>query len=548
LKIKSDDPEVVHQSSGEDVKAFGEQTEIREVAIGEGPVSVAGIIAVARRGVPVRLSGGDAFRERMERSRAVMYAAIEADVPVYGVTTGYGKSCGNRLRKRSVLNGGANLMRFHGCGTGEPLGVEETRAAMLCRLLCLARGYSGVSIPLMEHLAALLNAGITPVVPCEGSVGASGDLTPLSYILAVLAGEREAFYGGERMPAGRALRKAKLKPYRFGPKEPLALINGTSVMTGIAAVNLDRAEHILEAAIGASALCVHALQGKVDHYHPVIGEAKPFPGQIYVADRIRRLLTARGARKGLEAEGAETLQDPYSLRCSPQILGVLCDALDWIRPWVETEANSANDNPLFVERMDRPLTGGNFYGGHIAFAMDALKAALASVADMADRQVALLVNPNVNRGLPADLVRVTGETRLHNHGFKAMSITASALTAEALKATMPAASFSRSTESHNQDKVSMGTIAARDAARISTLTERVVAIHLLAAAQACEIRGRIKTRFCLASWLEDLRRLAAPTYEDRPMDADIEAVAREISQNGFPKENGWKRRKAGVMK
>jgi histidine ammonia-lyase len=521
---------------------------IREVVVGEGPVSLAGIVAVARWGIPVRLSGSASFRKRMERSRGLMYAAIEADIPVYGVTTGYGKSCGNRMQKTTVLKEGGNLMRFHGCGTGVPLGVEETRAAMLCRLLCLARGYSGVSVPLLEHLVAFLNAGITPVIPCEGSVGASGDLTPLSYILAALAGEREAFYGGERMPARRALRKAKLKPYRFGPKEPLALINGTSVMTGIAAVNLDRAYHSGEAAIGASSLSVHALQGKADHYHPIIGEVKPFPGQIRVADRIRRLLTTQGAHKGLEASGPETLQDPYSLRCAPQILGVLCDALAWILPWVEIEANSANDNPLFAEGMDRPLTGGNFYGGHIAFAMDALKTALASVADMADRQVALLVNSSVNRGLPADLVRVTGEASLHHHGFKAIAITASALTAEALKETMPAASFSRSTESHNQDKVSMGTIAARDAARVCTLTERVVAIHLLAAAQACEIRGRIAARPRLASLLGDLRRLAATMYEDRPMDADIEAVAREISENGFPKEKEWKRRNTKVTK
>ena len=510
--------------------------EILEVAIGETSASLPGILAVARRGIPVRISKDAAFREKMERSRRLLYAAVEADVPVYGVTTGYGKSCGNRLNKKTVLNGGDNMMRFHGCGTGEPLGIEETRAAMLCRLLCLARGYSGVSLDLLEHLAAFLNLGVTPVVPSEGSVGASGDLTPLSYLLAALAGEREVYYRGERMPAMQALRKAKLKPYAFKLKEPLAMVNGTSVMTGIAAVVLDRAQHILDVAIGASALCVHALQGNAHHYHPVIGQAKPFPGQIEVAERIRKLLTAKGSGADLEAEGPETLQDPYSLRCAPQIVGVLHDALTWIRPWVEIEANSANDNPLFSAESDRPLTGGNFYGGHIAFAMDALKSALASVADMADRQVALLVNPNVNRGLPADLVRVTGEARVHHHGFKAMSITASALTAEALKATMPAASFSRSTESHNQDKVSMGTIAARDAARICTLAERVVAIHLLAAAQACEIRGRVDDRPLLASLVEELRRLAAPTIEDRPMDADIETLARRISTTGFPGE------------
>jgi histidine ammonia-lyase len=526
--------EMRRRSGKEKMKISRKSRKIDKVTIGDGPVLLPEIIAVARRGMPVNVSRGAAFGKRMERSRQLLQTAMEADIPVYGVTTGFGKSCGNRLNKKTVLQQGENLMRFHGCGTGEPLACEETRAAMLCRLLCLARGYSGVSLPLLEHLAAFLNMGITPVIPSEGSVGASGDLTPLSYVLAALAGEREVDYRGRRMPAKRALRKANLEPYIFKAKEPLAMVNGTSVMTGIAAVVLDRAHHILEAAIGASALSVHALQGNAHHYHPVIGEAKPFPGQIHVATRIRELLTAGPSGADLQAEGPETLQDPYSLRCAPQIMGVLHDALTWIRPWVEIEANSANDNPLFAAGTDHPLMGGNFYGGHIAFAMDALKSALASVADMADRQVALLVNPNVNRGLPADLVRMTGEASACHHGFKAMSITASALTAEALKATMPAASFSRSTESHNQDKVSMGTIAARDAARVCTLTERVVAIHLLAASQACEIRGRVDDRPSLALLIESLRRLAAPTYEDRPMDADIEALARQISTAGFP--------------
>jgi histidine ammonia-lyase len=514
----------------------GKRREIREVTVGNAAVSLPGIIAVARRGAPVALSGGTAFRRRMERSRRLLQKAMEADVPVYGVTTGYGKSCGNRLNRASLPGSGESLMRFHGCGTGEPLGIEEVRAAMLCRLLCLARGYSAVSMPLLERLAAFLNLGITPVIPSEGSVGASGDLTPLSYVLAALAGEREVWYRGKRMPASRALRRAKLKPYVFEAKEPLAMVNGTSVMTGIAAIVIDRSAHLIEAATAATALSVHAMKGKAHHYHPAIGAAKPFPGQIHVAASLCELLSTGAAGMNLEAESPEALQDPYSLRCAPQILGVLHDALAWIRPWVEIEANSANDNPLFDPSAAHPLMGGNFYGGHIAFAMDALKSALASVADMADRQVALLVNPNVNRGLPADLVRLKGATRLHHHGFKAVSITASALAAEALKATMPAASFSRSTESHNQDKVSMGTIAARDAARICTLAERIVAIHLLAAAQACEIRGRLEDRPRLAVLIESLRRLAAPTYRDRPMAADIEAVAGRISTRGFPGE------------
>jgi histidine ammonia-lyase len=508
----------------------------RAVMVGEKPVSLAGIIAVARRGAPAVLSGKPAFRKRIESSRRLLQKAIESDIPVYGVTTGFGKSCGNRLNRETLPTNGENLMRFHGCGTGEPLGGEETRAAMFCRLLCLARGYSGVSFPLLEQLAAFLNLGITPVIPSEGSVGASGDLTPLSYLLGALAGEREVYYRGKRMESARALRLAKLKPYACQPKEPLAMVNGTSVMTGIAAVVLDRAAHLIEAATAATALSAHALKGKAHHYHPAIGEAKPFPGQIYVAGKLRELLATAGFASDLDADGLDTLQDPYSLRCAPQIVGVLSDALAWMRPWVEIEANSANDNPLFDRSAENPLMGGNFYGGHIAFAMDALKSALASVADMADRQVALLVNPNVNRGLPADLVRMTGMARLRHHGFKAMSISASALTAEALKGTMPAASFSRSTESHNQDKVSMGTIAARDAARVCTLAERVVAIHLMAAVQACEIRGRLENRPRLVPLVMELRKLVGPTFEDRPMDADIEALAERISQIGFPGE------------
>jgi histidine ammonia-lyase len=282
---------------------------IKNVLIDGTTVSLDGIIAVARREASVRLSERPAFRERLERSRRGLLAAIAADVPVYGVNTGYGKSCGNRLKKNAVLGNGGNMMRFHGCGTGETLGVEETRAAMLCRLLCLARGYSGVSYALLEQLAAFLNLGLTPVVPSEGSVGASGDLTPLSYILAALAGERDVVYAGKRMPARRALKRAGLKPHLFGAKEPLAMINGTSVMTGIAAVVLDRADYLLRAAVDATALSVHALQGKAHHYHPVIGEAKPFPGQIHVADRLRKHLQTRAPEAQLECEGPETLQD-----------------------------------------------------------------------------------------------------------------------------------------------------------------------------------------------------------------------------------------------
>ncbi|HNZ64519.1 MAG TPA: aromatic amino acid ammonia-lyase [Smithella sp.] len=505
------------------------------VVIDGSHVSFNDIIAVARYGVPVKISKDSRFVRKMDKTRKMLMDAMREGIPVYGVTTGYGKSCGKRMPFDIALKNGINILRFHGCGTGEPIGIEETRAAMLCRIICLARGYSGVSIALLQQMADFLNHGITPVVPCEGSVGASGDLTPMSYIGATLMGERDVVYQDKVMPAAKAMKKAGIKPYRYLPKEPLAMLNGTTTMTGIAVLTVERALRILSAAIYATALSIHALKGNARHYHPVIAEAKPFPGQKFVAAQITRLLKTNVSARQLEDDSLDALQDPYSLRCTPQVAGVLYDGLEWIKKWVEIEANSSNDNPIFDPATGEVLMGGNFYGGHIAFAMDGLKAALASVADMCDRQIMLLVSPNLNRGLPGDLVRVrkTDKQKGLRHGFKAMSIASSALTAEALKATMPAASFSRSTESHNQDKVSMGTIAARDAERIGTLTERVVAIHLLAAAQACDIRDNTDVRPLLADVMGKIRSVSAPVIEDRAMDKDIENICTAIRYSDF---------------
>ena len=512
------------------MKKIGRKTAL---IIDGSPVSFEEVIAVAKDGLPVSISHSPAFIKRMAKTEKALMTSMKEGIAVYGVNTGYGKSCGNRMSMKTAMKNGVNIFRFHGCGTGEPIGIEETRAAMLTRIICLARGYSGVSVALLQQMADFLNAGITPVVPCEGSVGASGDLTPMSYIGAALAGERDVFYEDDIIPAAKALKKAGLKPYTYQPKEPLSMVNGTTTMSGIAALAVERAERILNAAIYATALSVHGMKGNAHHYHPVIAEAKPFPGQACVAKRIAHLLLSRVAARQLEDDALETLQDPYSLRCAPQVLGVLHDALSWIKKWVEIEANSSNDNPIFDPATGQVLMGGNFYGGHIAFAMDGLKAALASAADMCDRQVALLVHPGLNRGLPGDLVFVNGNQDGLHHGFKAMSISSSALTAEALKATMPAASFSRSTESHNQDKVSMGTIAARDAERVCTLTERVVSIHLLAAAQACDIRQNIAVRPLLAKTLQNIRQVSDPVIEDRPLDEDIERMCIVIRYTDF---------------
>lgn len=487
------------------------------------------ISQAAKAHTPIEINGHPDFARHMAKSRSVLDHALENGLPVYGVTTGFGKCCGKRMIAEVAELNGTNLMRFHGCGLGAPLDVEEIRAAMICRLLCFARGYSGVTMALMEQIAAFLNAGITPVVPSEGSVGASGDLTPLSYVAAALTGEREVFYQGSRMAAAEALHAAGIEPYDFAPKEPLAMMNGTAIMTGIAVMVLERVRRILNAAICATALTIHAIRGNAHHYHPAISTAKPHPGQNAAAARIAELLTGKAPETAFSSDQPETLQDPYCVRCSPHVLGVLADTDTWARRWVETEANSANDNPLFDPESGDVLMGGNFYGGHIAMAMDAVKAALASAADMADRQVALMVDANVNRGLPQDLVGVDTADKPFHHGFKAMSISTSALAAEALKATMPAASFSRSTESHNQDKVSMGSIAARDARRVCDLAEKTLAIHLLTAAQGCELRGGFEKRPHLDHLVAGIRAIAPATIEDRPMDEDIIRMTEAIA-------------------
>jgi len=333
------------------------------------------------------------------------------------------------------------------------------------------------------------------------------------------------------MPTAEALALAGIEPHRLGPKEALSMVNGTSVMTGVALLALSRCRSIALAGTLATAFSVHAVAGHPRHFHPTLSRARPYPGQTAVAARLAALLAATGEVD--ESKEPAALQDPYSLRCSPHVLGVLSDTLDWAARWVEIEANGVSDNPLFEPDTGELLTGGNFYGGHIALAMDALKTAVASAADLSDRQVALLVDARFSRGLPLGLTGVEPDSRMLHHGYKAAQITASALTAEALKLTMPATSFSRSTELHNQDKVSMGTIAARDASAVCELAATVVAIHLAAAAQGAELRRGIDSRPGLARVLPAIRAVVPFLGQDRPLDREIAALANGILAGEF---------------
>ncbi|NOS88303.1 MAG: aromatic amino acid lyase, partial [Methylococcaceae bacterium] len=366
---------------------------------------------------------------------------------------------------------------------------------------------------------------ILPLIPQEGSVGASGDLTPLSYLAAVLAGEREVYYQGETVAAATVLASLGITPLRLNPKEGLAIMNGTAVMTALACLAYQRAAYLSQLSTRITSLASVALLGNAGHFDEQLFSVKPHAGQIDVARRIRTDLLGDVPT----ARNDSRLQDRYSLRCAPHIIGVLEDALPWFRQFIENELNSANDNPIIDAEHGRVLHGGHFYGGHIAFAMDSMKTAVANLADLMDRQMAQLVDTKFNHGLPANLSGAKAGQTMLNHGFKAVQIGVSAWTAEALKLTMPASVFSRSTECHNQDKVSMGTIAARDCLRVLELTEQVAAAVLLSVVQAVELRGA-NTRLSphLMATFSQVRALIPFLEADRALEQDLRLCISKI--------------------
>jgi histidine ammonia-lyase len=496
--------------------------------IGPENRSINDVLALATGHRGAVLDDDPEYRKKLARSRATVESAESEGGTVYGVTTGVGACAGTSipLDLRGQLP--VNLMRFHGCGTGRILDETEAGAVVAIRLVTLSKGHSGVRVELLERLCDFLNNRLLPRIPEEGSVGASGDLTPLSYLAAALFGEREVTLRGRVMPASQALAETGLEPLELLPKESLSLMNGTSVMTALGCICYDSARRLARLAAAITAINVDVMHGNRGHFDPRIFELKPHPGESRCAAWIREDLEFDS---DVEAAPAARVQDRYSIRCAPHVIGVLADAISAAGRALEIEINGVDDNPLVDPERGEILHGGNFYGGQICFAMDGLKATVASVADLLDRQLALLCVPETSDGLPANLV---ASDDVSHHGFKAMQISASALTAEALKLTMPASAFSRSTESHNQDKVSMGTVAARDCRRILELTETVAVIVLLASCQALDLRdGGSQLRRPLAL-RESVRKVAATVVKDRRQDHDIERVLGLLREGSLP--------------
>jgi len=493
------------------------------ITIGARRVSIEEVLRVAQGHASIKLSSDPEFSRRIRSGADYLERLLANNGVVYGVNTGYGDSCTVRVPANLVAELPLHLTRYHGCGLGEYLDQESTRAVLVCRLNSLAQGFSGVRWELLEQLAALIEHNVLPLIPSEGSVGASGDLTPLSYVAAALIGERDVLFGGERRPASDVLSELGLARLTLAPKEGLAIMNGTAVMTGLACLAWKRADYLTRLCCRLTALASVALQGNRGHFDPRLFATKPHAGQNEAAAWIYA---------DLHSDETEVirLQDRYSIRCAPHVIGVARDALTWMRRDIENELNSANDNPLIDGDAELVLHGGHFYGGHIAFAMDSLKTAVANLADLMDRQLALLVDSKYNHGLPQNLSGSSEERAPINHGFKAVQIGTSAWTAEALKLTMPASVFSRSTECHNQDKVSMGTIAARDCLRVLELTEQVGAALTMATVQAVTLRlqlsGADATSLTpgMAQFVKDMGQHSPFLDEDRALEFELRTL------------------------
>ncbi|MDR0569234.1 MAG: aromatic amino acid ammonia-lyase [Spirochaetaceae bacterium] len=510
---------------------------MEELVIGRDRLTIEKLSLAAKKKIAVRLDGSAEFAAKINGGADFLDRALTEHGGIYGVTTGYGDSCTETVPPAHYYDLPVHLTRYHGCGLGEFFDEETVRAVMIVRLNTLSQGYSGVSMALLDAIFFFIERDIIPLIPQEGSVGASGDLTPLSYLAGALIGERDVRYKGNARSAADVLRELGRPVYRFRPKEAIAVMNGTAVMNAVAALAYRRAEYLAALSCRITAMNAAALKGNAYHFFRRLFEVKPHPGQALAAEKILSGFNIQDG--GVRAQGVvpERIQDHYSIRCAPHVIGVFYDTAELFKNLVETEMNSANDNPIIDPETASVYHGGHFYGGHICFVMDALKTIVANIADLLDRQLALLVDVKYNRGLPANLSG-SSNSLSYNHGFKAVQIAASAWTAEALKNTIPASVFSRSTECHNQDKVSMGTIAARDCVRTITLTEQTAAAALLAGAQALCLRDKAGglaagAKIALQNILDEVFAYYAFLEDDRALDKDLRITAEKIAAGVF---------------
>lgn len=469
--------------------------------------------------------------ERVEASRRRLIDVMESGRAIYGVTTGFGDSCHRRVGAAQSEALQRNLVAYLVCGTGSKIPRAAAKATLLARLKSLCRGYSGVTTELVDTMRVFLERDWVPVIPREGSLGASGDLIPLAYLARALQGEGTIDTPAGERPAAEVLREAGMAPYQLKVKEGLALVNGTSAMVGLAIVNLAAARFIADLAALATGWVCLALGGRPDAFGRLVNDfGKIHPGQSRVARCVRAVLEAEGYAPAPATTGM--IQDRYSLRCTPQVLGPVVDTIAQVERWVELEINGTSDNPLVAPDGDFAM-GGNFYGGYLGHGMDYLKICLGHVADLLDRQLAMVIDEKSSRGLPPNLANWPGlpeEERHLHHGLKGLHQAMSAITSEVMARTMPNGVFSRSAELHNQDKVSLGMSAAVACQEMTDTMFTLGALHLTCLAQALDLRDRKLTGSVSRKIFESVREHVPFVERDRPLDAGIRGVADSLKR------------------
>ncbi len=494
------------------------------VVIDGNRLTLADLEAVARGGHGVALD--PVARDRVARARAVVDETVAKGAVVYGITTGFGSFADVVIPRDRLAELQANLVRSHSAGVGEPLDAAETRGLMLLRANVLAKGYSGVRVETLELLLAMLNARVHPLVPAQGSVGASGDLAPLAHLALAMIGEGACVANERVVPAGEALAGAGLKPARLEAKEGLALINGTQLMTAVAGLALAEATRLVTTADVAGALTLDTLKGTDVAFDERIHATRPHPGQAASARNLRRLMAGSPLRES--HRGCGKVQDAYSLRCIPQVHGAVRDALGYVGSTVGIELNGATDNPMVFADTKELLSGGNFHGEPVAIAADVLAIAAAELGAISERRIERLVNPALS-GLPAFLTREGGL----RSGLMMAQVTAAALASENKILAHPASVDSIPTSANKEDHVSMGVTAARKAARAVANARRILAIELLAASQALEFHRPLATSDPLEAVHRRVRARVAIYDDGRPLGPDIEATAELVRSGTF---------------
>jgi len=494
---------------------------MKAISLGFDGLTLEDLMVVARDGVQVKLTEGAA--KRIRATRRLVDKWVEDEKTIYGITTGFGALSDVVISKKDTRRLQENILMSHSAGVGKPLDEETVRAIMTLRIKDLARGHSGIRLETVQHLVALLNRGVCPVIPAKGSVGASGDLAPLAHLALVLLGLGEAFYKGRRMSGGHVLSKCGLTPVQLESGEGLALVNGTQVMTAIGARAVYDAVRLSKMTDIAAAMSLEVLMGSRTEFDKRIHQIRPHPGQAAVADNMERII--RNSEIITSHKDCSRIQDAYTLRCSPQVHGATKDAVSYCRTVIETEMNSSTNNPLIFSESEDFLLGGNFHGEPVALSLDFLSMAVSELANISERRIERLVNPKLS-GLPAFLVSDGGL----NSGFMIAQYTAAALVSENKVLCHPASVDSIPTSANKEDHVSMGTISARQCREVIENTESVIAIELLCGAQALDLFTNLKPGEGTLEAYQVIRQAITHLEKDRILSQDIAAM-KELIRN-----------------